>query len=243
MGAITKISVAICDDEKIQLSNTEKATSTYFESRGIPYTLSTFGKPFDFVDSLNKNNYSIALLDICMPGITGIDVAREIRRSGSECCIVFLTTSREFALDAFEVDAIQYLVKPYTQKAFDDAMDKVFRNMGKVEEYIVKKVDGVMRRISINSILFAESDKHYVNIYLDNGDVCRIRATVDELADELKKFDCFKQSHKSYLINLNHVVSFSGDSVTVSTEVLPISKSKYAEFKEAYVAFTFRKES
>ncbi|MBR2350036.1 MAG: response regulator transcription factor [Clostridia bacterium] len=242
MSALTKISVAICDDEKFQLSNTEKALKTYFENKGIPYDVKTFGNPVDFIDSLNKNNYAIALLDICMPGITGIDVAKEIRRFGSECCIIFLTTSREFALDAYEVDALQYLVKPYTQKAFDDAMDKAFRNMGKVEDYIIKKVDGVMRRIAVNTILFAESDKHYVNIYLDNGDVCRLRTTVDDLADELDKFNCFKQSHKSYLINLNHVVSFSGDSVSVGTEVLPVSKSKYAEFKEAYVAFAFSKE-
>lgn len=236
------IVLGLCDDDKRELEKAEKAVNTYFSERGKNVEIHKFDKPSDFLDSLSSTSYAVVLLDICMPGLTGIDVAREIRESGTECGVIFLTTSREYAVEAFEVNAVQYLIKPYTQSSLDDALDKAMKHVDKPERFIVKKVDGVMRRFSVDKIVLVESDKHYVEIITSDGDVCRIRATIDELCEDLKEFGNFAQPHKSYLVNMKYVKSVSSDSVVVGETTIPVSKGKYPAFKAEYVRFVFEKE-
>jgi len=236
------VTIGLCDDDKRELAFAEKAVNAYFSTHGKEVEIHKFDKPSDFLDSLSKTSYEVVLLDICMPGLTGIDVAREIRGSGTECSVIFLTTSREYAVEAFEVNAVQYLIKPYTQKSFDEALDKAFKNSAKSERYIVKKVDGVMRRFSVDKIVLIESDKHYVEIITADGEVCRIRATIEDLFSDLQGFGNFAQPHKSYLVNMQYVKSVSSDGVVVGDRTVPVSKGKYAEFKAEYVRFVFDKE-
>lgn len=236
------VTIGLCDDNKRELLLAEKAVSAYFSARGRSVEIHKFDKSSEFLDSLPTTSYAIALLDICMPGLTGIDVAREIRKSGTECSVIFLTTSREYAVEAFEVDAVQYLIKPYTQKSFDEALDKAFRDIDKPERFIVKKIDGVMRRISVDKIVLVESDKHYVEIVTADGKECRIRATIEELFADLQPFRNFAQPHKSYLVNMQYVKSVSPDGIVAGGRIVPVSRGKYAAFKTEYVDFVFGKD-
>ena len=234
--------IGICDDDKRELIFAENAARAYFSARGREVEIHTFNCPSAFLDSLAINGYSVVLLDVCMPGLTGIDVAREIRRSHTECCIIFLTTSREYAVEAFEVDAVQYLIKPYTQSSFDEALDKAFARIDAPEKYIVKKSDGVIRRLAVEKIMYVESDKHYVDVYMNNGEVCRLRATVEELYDDLSPFGCFARPHKSFIVNMSYIKSVSAVSLIIGDKTIPVSKGKYATFKAEYVRFVFGKE-
>lgn len=124
--------IAICDDRSEQIEIINNAVNQYFRLlNDVAVEVETFDRAFDFLYAHEKNKFNIVLLDICMPGMLGTDVAREIRQRRDNTEIVFLTTSDEFAVDAFQVKAAHYLLKPFTQSDFDEALDRVMQNMDK----------------------------------------------------------------------------------------------------------------
>lgn len=106
--------IAICDDKIRQIEIIETSAYAYFLAKRIEFKIDTFDKAFDFLDAHKKNSYDLVLLDICMPGMLGTDVAKEIRQKKDNTEVVFLTTSDEFAIDAFTLRAAHYLLKPFT---------------------------------------------------------------------------------------------------------------------------------
>lgn len=124
------VRIAICDDLQEQLDIIQKAVQQYFHDKKEPTEVFTYNNAMDFVDAFEKEgNFDIVLLDICMPGLLGTDIAAEMRKQKSRAEIVFLSTSEEFAVEAFAVRAAHYLVKPFTQKEFDQAMDRVMESI------------------------------------------------------------------------------------------------------------------
>ena len=155
--------IAICDDQQDQIQKIREAAEKYFQNRKENMSCQTFENAFAFVEAVDKGAlFDIVLLDVCMPGILGTDVARELRDHHSRAEIIFLTTSDEFAVEAFEVKATDYLLKPFTQAQFAKAMDRAIayirqRNSAKV---IFRLVGGGIRVEEIAQILFLESHGH-----------------------------------------------------------------------------------
>lgn len=162
------VRIAICDDLQEQLDIIQKAVQQYFHDKKEPTEVFTYNNAMDFVDAFEKEgNFDIVLLDICMPGLLGTDIAAEMRKQKSRAEIVFLSTSEEFAVEAFAVRAAHYLVKPFTQKEFDQAMDRVMesirqRHSGKM---IFRLVGGGIQVEEVNAILYVESNGHIQQVY------------------------------------------------------------------------------
>ena len=157
------VRIAICDDLQEQLELIRKAVQLYFQDKREPIEVFTYENAMDFVDAFEKKgNFDIVLLDICMPGLLGTDIAAEMRKQKSRAEIVFLSTSEEFAVEAFAVRAAHYLVKPFTQEALAQAMDRVMdslrqRHSGKM---VFRLVGGGIQVEEINAILYIESEGH-----------------------------------------------------------------------------------
>ena len=111
--------LAICDDDTLHMQNTLRCARETPEAADCD--IRTFSAPWNLMYAVTGGVYRphIALLDICMPGLLGTDIAAEMRKQKSRAEIVFLSTSEEFAVEAFAVRAAHYLVKPFTQKEFD----------------------------------------------------------------------------------------------------------------------------
>lgn len=117
--------IAICDDQPDQIRSIRQSSERYFQDKQDTVSYETFDNAFSFVDTINQGAiFDIVLLDVCMPGILGTEVAQELRKFSSSTEIIFLTTSDEFAMDAFAVKATDYLLKPFTQSQFNQAMDR-----------------------------------------------------------------------------------------------------------------------
>ena len=116
--------IAICDDQPTQLMLICSAAKQYFaEFQKYVAEVYGFQNAMEFLDSLEQTGgYDIAILDICMPGINGVRVGTEIRKRKDPTEIIFLTTSNEFAVEAFALNAVHYLVKPFTQEQFQDCL-------------------------------------------------------------------------------------------------------------------------
>ena len=201
------LKIAICDDEKEFRDAAERMLKLYMEDNDVPYQANTFDVPSELVDMIEKGTiYDIYLLDIYMPGITGMSIATELRSRGVKSPVIFLTSSTDHALEAFGVDATHYLLKPYTEDSFYVGMGKAMQSItSHKDESVVLKVDNEYRSICVSKILYCESEDKYQRFYLQDDEKLLVRITGTELYKLLSEFDSFYRCGRAHIVNLNHI--------------------------------------
>ena len=205
------LKIAICDDENPYCQEAEQMLNRYMEEMSVPCQTETFDVSSNLLDLTEKGTiYDIYLLDIYMPGVTGMSIATELRSRGVKSPIIFLTSSRDHALEAFGVDATHYLLKPYTKDHFYAAMDKAMQSItSHKDDTIVLKVDNEYRSISVSKIQFCAAEDKYQRFYLEKGDRLLVRISGTELYKQLSEFECFYRCGRGYIVNLNHISKIS----------------------------------
>ncbi len=206
------VRIAICDDLQEQLDIIQKAVQQYFHDKKEPTEVFTYNNAMDFVDAFEKEgNFDIVLL--------GTDIAAEMRKQKSRAEIVFLSTSEEFAVEAFAVRAAHYLVKPFTQKEFDQAMDRVMesirqRHSGKM---IFRLVGGGIQVEEVNAILYVESNGHIQKVYTADHSLLETRQSLASLLDTLDAIapDQFVSPGKSYIVNQSAIRVIKSDYIEI----------------------------
>ena len=201
------LKIAICDDEKKFCDSVERMLNLYMEDKGLHFQVDVFNVPSELVDMTEKGTiYDIYLLDIYMPGISGMSVATELRSRGVKSPVIFLTSSTDHALQAFGVDATHYLLKPYTKDNFYVGMDKAMQSItSHKDDSIVLKVDNEYRSIPVSKIIYCEAEDKYQRLYLDKAERLLIRISGTELYKQLSEFDCFYRCGRAHIVNLNHI--------------------------------------
>jgi len=207
--------LAICDDEKEFQAAAERMLKQYMEEKSVPFEADTFGGASELVDTIeNGMVYDIYLLDIYMPGMTGMSIATELRSRDIKSPIIFLTSSTDHALEAFGVDATHYLLKPYSLENFCAAMDKAMQVISvHRDDSLVLKVDNEYRNICVSQIIFCEADDKYQRIYLGNYESLLIRISGTELYKQLSEFECFYRCGRAHIVNLNEISRVTSDGV------------------------------
>lgn len=238
--------VALCDDDVAEMDKVERMLKSYQEQQtGDDFLIRRFMEAEELILLSKEKAYDpdLILLDIYLPDKLGIDVAKEVREIGNRGQIIFLTSSKEHALDAFEVDAIQYLVKPLKMERFFHALKLALGNIQKIQEenFVINTVSGI-RQIPIDDIIYCESRKNYQILCLKAGK-SRVRMSGGELYQKLGCFSCFLRCGRSYILNINHIFSIKRDEVCMDNESkIYIPKEKVAEFRKMYFSYYFSKE-
>ena len=234
------IKIAICDDEKVYLDNACALLEEYYAVND-KISVETFSTPSALLDSIEGGDRcDIYLLDIYMPGVSGMSVATELRSLGVRSPIIFLTSSTEHAVEAFGVDATHYLLKPYTKANFFAAMDKAVRSISAhTDESVVLKIDGGYQNELTADILYCEADGNYQRIFLKDGTGLHLRATASELYEKLEGFGCFYRCGRAYILNLNHIKKVTANSAVLKngteisvprTAVAPLRAAFFEQF-------------
>ena len=201
------LKIAICDDEKEFCDSAERMLKLYMEEKAVPYQADVFDVPSDLADMTEKGTiYDIYLLDIYMPGVTGMSIATELRNRDIKSPIIFLTSSTDHALEAFGVDATHYLLKPYTKDSFYVGMDKAMQSIASHKnDSVILKVDNDYRSILVSKLIYCEAEDKYQRLYLASGERLLVRISGTELYKLLSEFDSFYHCGRAHIINLNHI--------------------------------------
>lgn len=165
------MNISICDDRVNELETIKQIVLEYAETHSELFvTLRCFLNPFDLLDDIKKNGVpDIALLDICMPGILGTELAKELQnKSENQTDIIFLTTSSEFAVEAFSLHVNDYLTKPFTKERLTDTLDRVIEKRKK-RLFLPVMCGREIHRIDLYQVLYMEARNHNVEIYLKSG--------------------------------------------------------------------------
>ena len=240
------IEIALCDDiaEDIYVvkSFAERFASEHTE---FPVHLSEFTSALELLrHHENNSGFDLYLLDVLMPEMSGIQLAQTLRSRGEHAEIVFLTTSRDYAVDAFSVFAGGYLLKPLCKENFDKTMLSSFQKLEqeKSTALTVKIKDGI-RRVPLGQIVMIESFNHIREITISDGSVLETSATLSELFEQLKEHSNFYMPHRSYIANLDNSVGIVHyDLLMLGNRRIPISKNQFAMVQEVVQNYFFKRK-
>lgn len=193
--------------------------------------IDTFQSGDDLLENYDYS-YDLICLDIDMEGKDGICTAKEIRRQDERVIIMFITNMAQMAIRGYEVQALDFVLKPVNYYSFAMKMKKAFNMIEnkKSKNIVVSTTDG-MRKISTNDLYYVEVNGHYLQYHTLTG-VVRQKATMKELEDKLSGLS-FKRCNNCYLVNLKYVDCVSKDDLKIGGEWLKISRPRKKEFLQA----------
>ncbi len=233
------LKISVCDDEAAErkkiADNLRVYTAAHCE-QGIEFDV--YSSAHEMLEAFDKSGGpDIALLDICMPGMLGTELARDILRFSENTDIVFLTTSPDYAVDAFSIHAADYICKPYTQEQFDAALERVIAGREQ-RTCILLRSEGKLHRIALEDILYIETrDKRRV-VSLVSGEKLSVWSLPAQLQECIMGKKGMTMCGKSYIVNLNHVRCFSGADLLMDDETrIPVPRRCRSELKQAYFDF------
>lgn len=241
------LKIAICDDMPEELIENAQYIHRYIKERDLEAEVSEFSHPDALLLAAEQTKFDLYLLDVVMPMVTGIGVGRELRGRHSSAQIVYITTSDEFAVEAFSVKAAHYLMKPFTASDFDEAIDRAIENMQRSapKELSVRGEDKELRMLNVNDIEYIESSGHAQEVHLKGESVAEQRRSLARLQEELNKLvpGQFISPYKGFLVNLRAVVSISQNSMKLRSGVsIPIRRGSCRQLQAQYTNFRFTKK-
>ena len=184
------------------------------------------------LDVLNQRTVDVIFLDIKMPKILGTEFLKNLSHPPK---VIFVTAYRDYAVEGYELDAVDYLVKPVSFERFFKAITKLNRMMGKEtisasidyksnpEAFVYLKVDKDMKKIFVNDIVYIESWKDYIKLFLVNGKNLIVKQTITAMENLLSEHK-FMRVHRSYMVSINKISGYNGISVQLETKEIPIGR-------------------
>lgn len=230
--------IAICDDELIHRETIEELIRKYAQMNHIDFSISLFSSGFLLLDSSKK--FDIYLLDILMPGMTGITIANELRMTNTIASIVFLTSSPEFALEGYSVHADGYLIKPLSEEKLFEVLDHVLSHRKGLEQNeLLIQCNGTIQSLSLDSIEYIEARQDKLIFYLCNGSTCIGTGTLSAIEERLSSDPRFFKPHRSYLVNMTYIQELNGKEIHTSPCFLPvpIARGHFASLKKTYLSY------
>ena len=230
------LSIAVCDDEVIECCNMAKRIKKIMEEMKIPCIIRQFRSGGELLQALES--FDIVFLDIIMQELDGMKTAKIFREKASDQILIFVSSSREYVFEAYDVEAFQYLLKPVDEERFADVFGRAVQSRMETsprKRMLTIQYAGVTKTIPLDQIYYMESQNHKIVIHHREGEL-EYYAKMGDLEKELQ--GQFFRVHKGYLINLAFVDEYSRTEVTLASgDRILISKYKYQDFTKAYLRF------
>lgn len=235
------ISIALCDDEVKYLDYYENRITVVAQKLNLPFEIIRFksGESLLFYLEDNPNKFHLIYLDIITDGINGIETAKKIRSFNSLTKIIFLTSTKSFVFNAFEVNATDYLIKDEHDEKFDILFKKTVSNLqlNFYGGFIAFKSNNTDYLFELNQIKYFESDKRLIIIHLHNQESHEFYYKLGDLKNRLEAND-FVLVHRSYLVNMQYIKKISKTELTLKdNSLIPVSRTYYNDLKEKFINY------
>lgn len=223
-----KLKCFVIDDEKLA----RKGLVEYIQDTEFLEYVGEAGNPVQGISKLEEVKPDVLFLDVQMPHMSGVDYLRNFPQ---ECSVILTTAYPEFAIEGYELDVDDYLLKPIPYERFLKAVTKVYRQKvnsqkAQTSDSFFVKSEGKLVRVETDSILYAESLQNYVSLYTTAGKHI-IHITLKSFAEELPGSN-FLKVQKSYIVNLDRVDAMDGNTLMVKDARIPISRELKTEVRD-----------
>ena len=208
----TLLHIAIVDDLETDREKLENAVSAFFSrAADCSCDIKTCTCGEELLGSFSPGMFDLAFLDIQMEGMSGIELAKTLRALDTKLMIVFLTSSREYAFDAFPVHPFDYLVKPFEQRTLDALLTEALRVMETPEPKLNVRTSGGTLSVPFSSICSLVSQGHAVEMRLTDGQTLACANTFTEISEAVTGDARFLLCNRGIVVNMNHVASLADD--------------------------------
>ena len=219
------IKCIVIDDEELART----LLKSYIDKVDFLELVDDFENPIEAMQVLKENAIDLVFLDIQMPELKGTDFAKMI---DPKTKVIFTTAYSEYALEGFELNALDYLLKPITFERFLTAVNKVIVEADSIQldDTITVKSGYDLFKVKFEDILYIESDSEYVNFYT-SGKKIMSHQSLKSLENSLPKF-LFMRVHRSYIVNKIKVTGLKGRDLIIADTLIPVSDSYFSDVKK-----------
>ena len=225
--------IAVCDDEAII-----REQITQFVKKSVPDSrIETYATGEELLAA--DKNFDLVFLDIQMEGISGMEAATALRSKSEETILIFVTGSKEYVLDAFDVSAFHYLLKPLSEEKLDEVLERALEEVNRRKTQEKKQLLIQTRNRNYNldqsAIFYLESRGKKVEIHIP-GKTIEVYASISKLEEQLG--NSFYRCHRGYLVNLAYIAEYRTDRIRLSNgEEVYLAKEKYQSFVKTYMRY------
>lgn len=230
--------IAIVDDEKKQREIIREYIERYGSENNLLFDCREFISGTSALDGYDPQ-IDMIILDVDMPEKSGIETAKEIREMGSDAVIIFVTNLAQYAINGYEVDAVDYIIKPVGYFDFSMKFAKAIRRIRRSDDKVLalECVDGI-HSVKPSKIIYVEIMGHYL-IYHGKDREYKLRGSMTEHSSGLLAYG-FVRIHKSYLINMKYLDNLKANEVVVRSRdniLLPVGRAYKEPLMKAYLDY------
>ena len=225
------INLAIVEDEDSYAQQLTEFVTRFQKESGNTFRITRF-KDGDEITNGYRGQFDVILMDIEMKLMDGMTAAEEIRKLDQEVVIMFITNMTNYAIRGYQVDALDYVLKPVSYFAFSQKLDRAISRIKKSSSNIISIDIGTgIKKLDIDNIFYVESEGHNLNFYTSAGEFT-IRARLSDFEQQLSPYNFFR-SNKGYLVNLKYVDGVENGACMIAGKQLQISRARKNDFMSA----------
>ena len=233
--------IAVCDDDIQCIAKVCALLEQWAQQQKIALTLYHFSDGDELLRARQKHCMDLIILDIMMPLLSGLDTAKELRSKDDHTPIIFLTSSKEYAIDSYEVHALHYLLKPVSKEQLFDTMNYFLEVSRQSEQYFSAQTANGFCKLRISDIEYLEAMNKQVNVHMTNSSVIKIHEQFSNCEQFFTPEIGFFKCHRSYIVHMRHIEQFTKNSIITCHQVtIPVSRNNSAAFKDAYFNYMFK---
>lgn len=212
------VRIAICDDEILQLELLKHYVGKWAEEEGINCDIELFKSAESFhFEWLEDSSYDIILLDIQMAELSGLELAKLIREKDQHIQIIFVTAIPDYIGEGYDVDAINYLIKPIGEEKLRECLNKAIDKKKVQPKSIIIEIDGAVHRIDEDSIIYLEIIGHELFIHKEDKTIS-MRKPLNGMEELLSKEE-FIRPHRAYMVALKHIRRINSKEIILKDSV------------------------
>lgn len=233
--------IAVCEDKKEEADWLCGVIRRWSGERGISAEIVSYADASSFSFALEDTLFDALFLDIKMPGEDGVALAKRLREQAYDFSIVFVTGEREYIMEGYEVEAVNYLLKPVEEEKVYQCLDRIYEKMHRQEPFILLKAEDSTVKLLQREIYMVEVFGHKL-VYTTEKGTFEVLSSMKEARRQLVE-RWFALCHRGVLVNLLYVDSIGKDSLVLSEDKrgfrreVPVSRRMYAEINEAFIRF------
>jgi len=236
------LKIAICDDIDADIQRIAGLTNEYLNERNISGNIRAFPHPDALLMACETEIFHIYLLDMVMPMISGLELGRSIRRVSTDAQIIYITTEPGFALDAYSVNPLHYLLKPVDKGALFAVLELAAEKVRYGEETVVTvKTRNGLRTISTDVLICCEYVRHTVIYTLESGEQVETTTVSGSFAENvapLLRDRRFIRPHAAFIVNMSYVERLSRDGFAMKGGAfVPVSGKQFSTVRNAYMSY------